>query len=268
MPWRLKKLCHHHREEQHMEQLQKRVCAPLDFLEQLQEADKNELHSLGKIRTFDKNDFIFKENGNDFNVYVLKSGRVKIFVSSAEGRDVVLWFAVAGEIFGLAESFQEKPRMIYARAAESCEVLCIAHTQFKEWLATHPEGAFSLMKIMALRMRELGQRFLSLASGNIQSEIAQLLVRLGASHGRFAGQHIHMGIPLTEQDIADMVGTTRQGVSTCLAQMKRQGIVHFERHFLIIKQPEGLQQIAKGLRNMPAIERRTNKRAWLSRASQ
>lgn len=251
-----------------MEQLQKRVCAPLDFLEQLQEADKKELHSLGKIRSFAKNDFLFKVSENDFNVYVLKSGRVKIFVSSAEGRDVVLWFAIAGEIFGMAESLQEKPRLIYARAAEPCEVLCIARAQFKEWLATRPEVAFNLMKIMAMRMRELGQRFLSLASGNIQIEIAQLLVRLGASHGRLAGQHIHMGIPLTEQDIADMVGTTRQGVSTCLAQMKRQGIVDTQRHFLIIKQPEGLQQIAEGLRGMPAIEPRTNKLAWLNSASQ
>lgn len=250
-----------------MEQFQKRVCASLDFMGQLQEADKNELHSLGKIRTFGKNDFIFKASGIDFNVYIPKSGRVKIFISSAAGRDVVMWFAVAGEIFGLAESLQEKPRQIYARAAEPCEVLCIAHTQFKEWLATHPDISFSLMKIMAARMRELGQRFLSLASGNIQVEIAQLLVRLGVSHGHSAGAHTHMGIPLTEQDIADMVGTTRQGVSTCLAQMKRQGIVDTERRFLIIKQPDGLQQIAEGMRDMPAIERRTNKRVWLNSAS-
>lgn len=245
-----------------------RVCAPLDFMEQLQDTYKNELHSLGKVRTFDKNDFIFKANGNDQSVYILKSGRVKIFISSVSGRDVVMWFAVAGEIFGLAESLQEKPRLIYARAAEPCEVLCVAYSEFKEWLTSHPDIAFSLMKIMAVRMRELSLRFLSLASGNIQVEIAQLLVRLGVSHGRPAGEHIHMGIPLTEQDIADMVGTTRQGVSTCLAQMKRQGIVDTERHYLIIKQPDGLQQIAEGVKDMPAIERRTNKRVWLNRASQ
>lgn len=250
-----------------MEQFQNRVCAPLDFLGHLQEADKDELHSLGKVRTFDKNDFIFKANGTDFNIFFLKSGRVKLFISSAAGRDVVLWFAVAGEIFGLAESLQETPRMIYARAAEPCEVLCIARTQLKEWLATHPDISFSLMKILAVRMRELSQRFLSLASGNIQVEIAQLLLRLGMSHGHSTGEHIQMGIPLTEQDIADMVGTTRQGVSTCLAQMKRQGIVDTERHFLIIKQPDGLQQIADGLKDMPEIERRTNKRAWLSSIS-
>ena len=249
-----------------MEQPQKRMDAPLDFLAQLQESDKNELYRLGKTRTYAKNDFLFKAGESDLNVYVLKRGRVKLFGSSAEGRDVLLWFSLVGEIFGLAESLQEQPRLIYARAAEECEALCIAHSQFKEWFGVRPAVACCLMKIMALRMRELGQRFLSLANGNIQMEIAQLLVRLGANYGKLAGRYIQVGIPLTEQDIADMVGTSRQGVSTCLAEMKRQGIVDSERHFLIIKKLEDLHQIANGQSETMAIERRVNKRGWQSGA--
>ncbi len=245
-----------------MEQLKKRAEAPLDFLAQLQAPDKNELYRIGKIRTFAKNDFLFKAGENDLNVYVLKCGRAKLFGSSAQGRDVLLWFTRAGEIFGLAECLQERPRLIFARAAEACEVLSIAHTQFKGWLSVRPEAAYCLMKIMAIRMRELGQRFLSLANGNIQMEIAQLLVRLGATYGTLAGQYIHVGIPLTEQDIADMVGTSRQGVSTCLAEMKRQGIVESERHFLIIKNWENLHQIANGQNEAMAVDRRINKRDW------
>ena len=218
----------------------------LDFLANLQDADKSELYSLGKLRIFAKNDFIFKAGANDLNVYILKQGRIKLFGSSAEGRDVLLWFPLAGEIFGLAESLQERPRMIYARAAETSEVLCIPHTQFKAWLSVRPEVCHCLMKIMGMRMRELGQRFLSLANGNIQMEVAQLLLRLGMTYGKLAGDSIHMAIPLTEQDIADMIGTSRQGVSTCLAEMKRQGIVESERHFFIIKKPDNLNQIANG----------------------
>ena len=251
-----------------MEQLQKRLDAPLDFLSPLQDPDKNELYRIAKIRTFAKNDFIFKAGENDLNVYVLKCGRAKLFGSSAQGRDVLLWFTRPGEIFGLAECLQERPRLIYARAAEGCEVLSIAHTQFKEWLSVRPEAAYCLMKIMAVRMRELGQRFLSLANGNIQMEIAQLLVRLGATYGELAGQYIHVGIPLTVQDIADMVGTSRQGVSTCLAEMKRQGIIDSERHFLIIKKLENLHQIANGQSETVMVERRLSKRDWQSGAMQ
>lgn len=245
-----------------MEQMQKRVNAPLDFLAQLQHADKEDLYRLGKTRTYAKNDFLFKAGESDMNVYVLKRGRVKLFGSSAEGRDVLLWFSLAGEIFGMAESLQEQPRLIYARAAEESEVLCVAHTQFKEWFSTRPAVACCLMKIMALRMRELGQRFLSLANGNIQMEIAQLLIRLGKTYGRLAGLQIHMDIPLTAQDIADMVGSSRQGVSTCLAQMKRDGMIDVAKHFLIIKKQEDMHKIATGQGKDLTLERRTKQRAW------
>lgn len=245
-----------------MQQLQPRADTSLDFLAQLQDPDKEHLYRIGKKRVFAKNDFVFKAGENDLNVYVLNRGRVKLFGSSMEGRDVLLWFSLTGEIFGMAECLQESSRQIYARAAEPSEVLCIAHTQFKEWLTARPEIAFKLMKIMAVRMRELGQRFLSLANGNIQMEIAQLLIRLGASYGRLAGYHIHVGIPLTEQDIADMVGSSRQGVSTCLAKMKREGTIDIVKHFLIIKKPDDLMKIAKGPARLVGVERRRNPRPW------
>ena len=229
-----------------MEQLRKAVDVSRDFLGYLEEADKNELYRIGKRRAFAKNDFIFKAGEEDLNVWVVIRGRVKLFGSSAQGRDVLLWFTLAGEIFGLAECLQEGPRQIHARAAEKCETLSVAHTEFKEWLSLRPDVAYYLMKIMAMRMRELGQRFLSLANGSVQMEIAQLLLRLSASYGKLAGQHIHVSIPLTVQDIADMAGASRQGVSTCLAEMKRQGIIDSVRHFMIIKKLDYLQQIANG----------------------
>ena len=229
-----------------MEQRQKSVEVPGNFLSQLLDSNRNELYRIGKIRTFAKNDFLFKAGEEDLNIWILTSGRVKLFGSSAQGRDVLLWFTLAGDIFGLAECLQEQPRLIYARAAETSEALCVPHTQFKAWLSTHPEIAYCLMQIMAARMRELGHRFLSLANGNIRMEVAQLLVRLGASYGNLVGQHIHVGIPLTVQDIADMAGASRQGVSTCLAEMKRQGIVDCVHHYMIIKKVEKLHQIADG----------------------
>ena len=245
-----------------MEQSPHRPDASLDFLTQLSVQDQHSLNCIGTRRIVAKNDFIFKAGQYDLNVYVMLSGRVKLYGSSVEGRDVLLWFSIAGEIFGLAEFMQEKPRQIYARAAERCEVLYIAQAPFKEWLASRPEVAFCLMKIMALRMRELGQRFLSLANGNIQMEIAQLLIRLGKTYGRLAGLQIHMDIPLTAQDIADMVGSSRQGVSTCLAQMKRDGMIDVAKHFLIIKKQEDMHKIATGQGKDLTLERRTKQRAW------
>ena len=227
-----------------MKEQQEGASLHLDFLSQLTSPDKNELYRIGHKRTFAKNEFIFKVGDNDSNVWILTRGRVKVFKSSAEGRDVLLWFALAGDIFGMAECMQERTRLVYARASEATEGICISHTQFKEWILARPEIAYMLMKIVTVRMREIGQRFLSLANGNIQLEIAQLLLRLGASYGKFDGPDLHIGIPLTEQDIADMVGISRQGVSSCLANMKRHGILDCVQHFMVIKKLDELKRLS------------------------
>jgi CRP-like cAMP-binding protein len=216
----------------------------LDFLAQLSDPDKNELYRIGHKRTFSKNDYIFKAGDHDSNVWILTQGRVKIFKSSAQGRDILLWFALAGDIFGMAECMQERSRMVYALASEDTEAISISHTKFKEWICVRPEISYILMKIMTERMREISLRFLSLANGNIQLEIAQLLLRLASTYGTLVGTDLHIGIPLTEQDIADMVGTSRQGVSSCLANMKRHGIIDCVRHFMAIKNLDQLKQIA------------------------
>lgn len=250
-----------------MRQPQKNADAARDFLAQLSSSDQAELYRIGKKQTFAKNAFIFKAGALDLNAWVVLRGRVKLFASSAHGRDILLWFTLAGDIFGLAECLQERPRLIDARAAETSQVLSISHAQLKEWLSVRPEVAQSLMKIMAERMRELSQRFLSLANGDIQMEIAQLLIRLGATHGKLAGGHIRMSLPLTVQDIADMVGSNRQGVSTCLAKMKRAGTIDINKHFLTIKRQEDLQQMALGLEAVVVPERKTCQRVWLGAQS-
>lgn len=230
--------------------------AHINFLAQLPDVDKNELYRLGKTRSYAKNDFIFTAGEIDINICVLRHGRVKIFSSSAEGRDSLLWFSLEGEIFCLAECLQNQPRLISAQAIVPCEVLFIDRSKFAAWLVGRPETAISLLKIMAQRILDIGQRFLSLANGNVQREIAQLFIHLGNTHGVLVGEHIQIGIPLTEQDIADMVGSRRQGVSTCLAEMKRNEIVDIVRHFVILKKPEELQKIVGMASSEMTIERR------------
>ena len=131
----------------------------LDFLSQLTRQDKNELYLIGRKRIFEKNDYIFKAGDSDSNVWILTRGRVKVYKSSAKGRHILLWFALSGDIFGMAECMQGRTRMVYARAAEATEGISIQHDQFKKWVSAHPEIAYIIMKLVTIRMREIGQRF-------------------------------------------------------------------------------------------------------------
>ncbi len=234
--------------------------AHINFLAQLQEFDKEELYRIGKSRIYAKNDFIFTAGEIDINICVLKRGRIKIFRSSVDGRDALLWFSLAGEVFCLAECLQNKPRLISAQAVMPCEVLFIDCSKFATWLVGRPETAIPLMKIMAQRILDIGQRFLSLANGNIQMEIAQLLIHLSNTHGMLSGEYIQIGIPLTTQDVADMVGSRRQGVSSCLAEMKRRDVIDIVHHFIVVKKPDELRQIANGIDGTLITDRRAKER--------
>lgn len=226
-----------------MEKIQKGLNVQLDFSAQLTDSDKSELYRIGHKRTFAKNDFIFRAGDFDANIWILTQGRVKIYKSSAQGRDLLLWFTTPGDIFGVAECMHERSRLVNARAAESSELLSVSHAKFKEWVIARPKISYYLMQIVAGRLRDIGQRFLSRTNGNIQMEIAQLLLSLGIRYGTQVGSDIHIGIPLTEQDIADMAGISRQGVSSFLAVIKRKGIIDCERRFIIIKEWDQLKQI-------------------------
>lgn len=226
--------------------LQEEIKLRLNFLSQLSSTAKNELYRIGQIRTFAKGDLIFKAGDIDTNVWVITDGRVKISQSSAQGRDILLWFTLSGDIFGLEECLQERTRMVYARAAEITKLISIPHTKFKEWICTYPEITYSLIEIVTVRMRDIGQRFLNLANGNVQLEVAQLLISLCSNYGKFVGTAIHISIPLTVQDIADMAGTSRQGVSSCLSKMKRHGIIDCVHHFFIIKKLNRLKRFVNG----------------------
>ena len=218
--------------------------AYINFLAQLTTSDKSELYRIGYKKTFAKNEFIFKAGDKDSNIWLLTSGRVKIFMSSVQGRDILLWFALAGSIFGLGASEPEQTRIVNALTSEEVDAICISLTKFKEWVSIRPEISYLLTKIVSARMNEIGQRFLSLANGNIQLEIAELLLRLGSNYGTQVGTELHIDVPLTVQDIADMAGSSRQGVSSCLANMKRHGIIDISHHFFILKRLDKLKRLA------------------------
>jgi len=236
----------------------------LDFLSQLSDEDKSELLRIGYKKSFLKNDFIFRTGDFDANIWILIQGRIKIFKSSVQGRDLLLWFTTPGDIFGIAECMHERTRMVNARAAESSELICVPHAKFKDWVIARPKIAYMLIQIVSGRLREISNRFLSLANGNIQLEITQLLISLGIRYGTQVGSEIHFGIPFTEQDIADMAGTSRQGVSTLLADLKRQEIIECEHHLIVIKKLDQLEDMAN-IKNKTAS---TSKQIHISRKTE
>ena len=217
---------------------------PSDFLGNLAAMDRQALFALGHHRTYPKGGFVFRVADACAHVYFLESGRVKIYQPSDSGREVILWYCLAGEIFGLAEVARGGGgRVVSAVACEKSTVLAVSQEAFKGFVASRPNAALLSMQVLSSRLRGLSDVMVNLVADDVDTRIAKLILRLGARYGRRTGGVIHLDIPITHQEIADMVGTTRQTVTSVLSRLKRQGVLSIDTHRIHIESEELLTSL-------------------------
>lgn len=197
-----------------------------DFLARLPAADRTTLLARAERRSVVKGAFIFVAGSPGDYVYCLEHGRIKVFYLSPGGKEVLLWFCFPGEIFGLAEACHGGGREVHAEACEPSSLLRVRRQDFAGFLAAHPAAALLVNDVLASRLRSLGSVIQGLVSNDVNGRVWQLLLRLAASHGRKGDNgDIHLDIRLTHQEIASMVGTTRQSVTVALNALRRQGML-------------------------------------------
>lgn len=219
---------------------------PSNFLAQLDDPDYAALLQAAKLKVFSKGELIFRAGDPGRHVYFLRKGRVKIYQVSPAGREVILWFCLAGEVFGLAEVAYGGGRQVNAQACENSEVLALSQEQFRAFAQTHPQAALLCVSAMSSRLRVLGHMLVNLVSDDVDTRIAKLILRLSARYGTRVGKEIFLNLPLTHQEIADMVGTTRQTVTSSLSRFKRQGILSIDHHQIRIESEELLADMTQG----------------------
>ena len=213
--------------------------------EQLDKSALDILLSIGTTCRYPKGAFVFCTGDLGQHVFFLRKGRIKISKLSPIGHEIILWLCFNGEMFGLSEITRGNDRAVSAQACEDSEVMSIPRDQFNTFLMHHPKAAFLTLQILSCRMRVLGDMLVNLVSDNVNTRLAKLILRLGAQYGTRDGKVIHLDIHLTHQEIADMIGTTRQTATTLLGQFKRQGILSIDNRRILIESEELLHQLLK-----------------------
>jgi len=206
-----------------------------DFLGNMDPSDRKDLLACAQVAQYERGQHVFQCGAPGRNVYVLESGRAKIYKLADSGKEVILWFCFPGEIFGLAEAPRGTMRQVYAQACARVRVHVISRDDFSAYLASHPKTAMQVIDLLSCRMRVLGDMLLNLVSDDVGSRIIKLLIRLAAHYGRRTEESIDLELPLTHQEMADMVGTTRQTVTTVLGELRRRGLLSMEHHHMQIR---------------------------------
>lgn len=215
-----------------------------NFLDQLSPTDRAGLEALGRVRQFASGERVFRAGEAGSHVYFLQTGKLRIVQLSPLGRDVILWFCLPGEICGLAEVARGGGRVVSAVACEPSGVVAVSQEQFRQFLLERPHVALLSMQVLASRLRVLGEMFVNLVSDDVNTRITKLILRLCARYGRREGSEVVLDIPLTHQEIADMVGTTRQTATSVLSSLRRAGVLSIDNHRIRIGQEKSLADIA------------------------
>jgi CRP-like cAMP-binding protein len=206
----------------------------LDWLSSLSSSETRRVLEGASSREHARGDTIFAPTADPRSVYLLERGLVRIYRLSPDGDEATLGYVRPGEIFGELGALAGYPRESFAQAARPSRVLRVPAKELQRVLAEHPRIALSVTTQIGSRFKRIESRVENLVFRNLRSRIGHILLELAEDFGRIDGGNHLIDVPLSQQDIATLVGATRQSVNACLGELRKLGLVSYRgRRFSI-----------------------------------
>ena len=196
----------------------------------LDEQDLLKLESGATVRSYPRNTIIINQGEESNNLYVILEGRVKVFLGSEDGREIILDFLDADEAFGELALIDGERRSATVMTTEASRIAMLPQRHFLECLKSHPDMSINLMRTLSGRIRSLAGQVENLALLDVYGRIARELMK--QSEEMPDGRRITQVI--THQDLANLVGSSREMVTKILNDLKRGGYIDIDKHRIII----------------------------------
>ncbi|HXZ94295.1 MAG TPA: Crp/Fnr family transcriptional regulator [Dehalococcoidia bacterium] len=198
-----------------------------------------ELESIRKLvfeKSADRAEMVLLEGESTANLYFVASGAVKVFKTSAEGKEQILSIVRPGESFNDVPIFDGGPNPASARTMGPVLLYGIRRNDMEAILRVHPRIALNVIKVLAERVRHLVSLVEDLSFRHVISRVAKILFEQ-------TGGEMHRGPRLTQQEMAAMAGTAREVVGRSLKALEEEGAIRLDRHRIIITDKQALQRI-------------------------
>jgi CRP-like cAMP-binding protein len=221
------------------------------LFERLSEAEAGQLNRRALNRTFKRGSTIYAPNQAGETVLVLAAGRVKIKDITPDGRETILAFIEEGELFGELAILDGQSRREYAEAVDACQVLLIPRGDIVALMESRPDIALSVTKLIGFRRLRIESRLRNLLFLSSRDRMLHILLELADSHGDRNRNRVELRIPLTHQDVASLIGVTRETATLTLGQLQAAGLVEVSRRRLVISDIRRLVAEAGGSSPQP-----------------
>lgn len=200
------------------------------FFPELSQEDMQLVAGYGVSRSYSKNTILVNEGDQSEMFYIILTGKVKVYVSDEKGKEVLLNMAGPGEYFGELAIIDDAPRSASVMTLEACQMAVVSRAQFERCLAEHPGFAMGLIRTLVKRVRSLTDQVKGLALLDVYGRVAHTLLNLATEQqGKLVIEQ-----RLTHQEIANMVGASREMVSRILKDLSTGGYIRIEDKKMVI----------------------------------
>jgi len=196
--------------------------------------------------TYPKGALLFMEKQDARGVFVLCEGDVKLSISSSEGKTLIMRVAKAGEILGLMAGMSGGPYEVTAETIRPCQVAFIRREDFQRFLAKHPEPSQGVARQMTMQYQAACEQLRTVGlSASAQEKLARLLLSWSAGLQQ-TKEGIRIKMPLTHEEIAEFIGTSRETVTRTLSDFKERHLVTIQGSTMMIPNRAALENFANG----------------------
>jgi len=210
----------------------------------MSDASVEALDAIKFTGVYPKGSLLFVEGEQPRGIFLLCSGRAKLTTSSTEGRVLIVKIAEPGEVLGASATILGKPYEVSAETIEPAQLNFIKREDFLRFLTTHPEACMHAAQQLSEKYHAAQREIRSLGLAQTTGEkLAKLLLDWCDRNGEAMSKGIRLKVLLTHEEIAQMIGTTRETVTRLLSEFKRRKIIEVKGSTVVVLERDELQQL-------------------------
>jgi CRP/FNR family transcriptional regulator len=188
---------------------------------------------------------LFDEGDAGDRLYVVLDGKVKLTRTSADGRENLISLIGPGEMFGELSLFDPRPRTMSASAVTDIRLAALAHDDLRSWLNGRPDVAMHLLAALARRLRRTNEVMSDLVFTDVPGRVAKALLDLAARFGTRQEDGLQVNHDLTQEELAQLVGASRETVNKALADFVARGWIQLHPKSVLLIDPERMRKRAR-----------------------
>lgn len=211
-----------------------------ELFEQLQGTQIARLEAQSQVRVFERKSLVYLPDDESDSVLLLVSGRVRIYHITTEGKEALLAFIDPGELFGELTIIGQSEREEFAETMEKSQIVKIPAATIRELMAENPDVTLGVTKLIGLRRQRFERRLKSLMFQPNRDRLIFLLLELAERYAVLHPDGIALRIRLSHQEMANIIGSTRETVTVVLGELQQEGLLEVKRRQVILKNLERL----------------------------